>query len=183
MNSDNALGCMWAAVLSVFMILFASFAFGAPVLTANGLSWDNSTWTTAQIEKTKREQIQATRDIRVAEEWNATMQVVGTTALKIAAVCFGAWAASKALPAIVASIVGAFAAWAARPHRPQQRIEVHLSYDDAMRLARPHLAAIPDATVEWIDEADGKPINSWAVVSPSHRLIKRLQLTDSQHKN
>lgn len=185
MDSDNDSAIWRTFFLSIcaLAIVAGVAACGAPVINSSGLSWDNSIWTTAQTERTKREQIQADRDVKVAQEWNATMQTVGTTALQVGAVCVGLWTASKALPAIVASIAGAFAAWAARPHRPQQRIEVHLSYDDAMRLARPHLAAIPDASVEWVDDVDGNPVNSWAVVSPSMRLIKPLQLTDSQHIN
>lgn len=189
-SSDNALGCMWAVVIGVAAILFASFAFGAPVLTGDGLSWDNSGWINRETQRTERERIQANRDIRIEQERGKTVQafvaVAGQT-LVIVAVAVGV---AKALPPIVASIAtaiaSAFAAWAARPHRPAavQRIEVHMSFEQARLLAQPHLRALPGSRLEWIDgeEIDGAWVQGWSVVDDARAIVRPLQLTDSQHR-
>lgn len=189
MVSDNALGCMWAGVLIVAAILLASFAFGAPVLSNDGLSWDNSGWINRETQRTERERIQANRDIRIEQERGETVQafvaVAGQT-LVIVAVAMGA---AKALPPIVASIAGAiasaFAAWAARPHRPAavQRIEVRMSFEQARLLAQPHLRALPGSRLEWIDgeEIDGAWVQGWSVVDDAREIVRPLQLTDSRH--
>jgi hypothetical protein len=94
--------------------------------------------------------------------------------LQVAAICVGLYAASKTIPAIFASIAAMFAAWAARPHRPQappQQIIV---------MAAPMLSAEPSATVEWVEEAD---YSGWALVNPRTQTLCPLQLTDSQRRN
>jgi hypothetical protein len=174
-NGDGGLGgCLWAIVLGAMLVGFVVVGFGGvPNVSSIGLTWDNSGWINAQNQKTERERINANRDIRVAEEWNATMQIVGTTTLQVAAICVGLWAASKTIPAIFASIAAMFAAWAARPHRPQappQQIIV---------MAAPMLSAEPSATVEWVEEADYR---GWALVNPRTQTLQPLQLTDSQRR-
>ena len=120
------------------------------------------------------ERIQANRDVRVAEEWNATMQIVGQTALQIGAICVGLWAASKVIPAVFASIATMFAAWAARPHRPVAQPPAQI-----IVMAAPYLESDRTARVEQI-EADG--YRGWAVLYPRTERFVPLQLIDGQHR-
>ena len=187
MDSEND-GAIWRAfllALSVLAITAGVAACGAPVINSSGLSWDNSAWINAQNEKTERERIQANRDIRIEEQRSETTQAfleVAGKALIVVAIVFGM---AKTLPPIVASIATAFAAWAARPHRSAgvQQIEVRISYEQAQRLAQPHLAALPAARLEWIDgeEIDGAWVYGWAVVDDVEEIVRPLQLTDSRH--
>jgi hypothetical protein len=188
MNSDNGgLGRAFTVLLLVLAIMIGVAACGAPVIDRNGLSWDNSLWANREAQRTERERIQANRDIRIEAQRSETMQAFLETAGKaliVAAIVFGM---AKALPPIVASLATAFAAWAARPHRTAgvQQIEVRISYEQAQRLAQPHLAALPDARLEWIDgaEIDGVWVAGWAVVDDVEEIVRPLQLTDSQHGN
>jgi hypothetical protein len=181
-NSDGGVGpFLWISVVGVLLVgALLSGACGAPIIDSGGLSWDNSGWINAQNQKTERERINANRDIRVAEEWNGTMQVVGTTTLQVAAICVGLWAASKTIPAIFASIATMFAAWAARPHRPAApaNITVNITYQQALAAARPILLAQPDARLEWVEEDD---VTGWAIINERFGTLRPLELTDSQH--
>ena len=187
MNSHND-GAIWRAfllALSVLAIMIGVAACGAPIINSNGLSWDNSAWINREAQRTERERIQANRDIRIEAQRSETMQqftTVAGQALIVAAIVFGM---AKTLPPIVASLTTAFAAWAARPHRSAgvQQIEVRISYEQAQRLAQPHLAALPAARLEWIDgeEIDGAWVCGWAVVDDVEEIVRPLQLTDSQH--
>lgn len=174
MNSDNALGCMWTGVLAVCLIIFASFSFGAPVLSGAGLSWDNSAWINQETQRTERERIQAARDIRIEQERGEAVQAFVTEAgraLVIVAVVVGA---AKTLPPIVASlataIASAFAAWAARPHRPAAPPAT------VVMLAAPTLQAEPQARLEW-SEDDGV----WVIVNDRTMTVRLL--TDGQHRS
>lgn len=187
MNSDNDSAIwrtFWLAVL-VLAVTAGVAACGAPVIDRNGLSWDNSLWANREAQRTERERIQANRDIRIEEQRSETLQAfleAAGKALIVAAIVFGL---AKALPPMVASLAAAFAAWAARPHRPVgvQQIEVRISYEQAQQLARPHLAALPDARLEWIagEEIDGAWVCGWAVVDDVEEIVRPLQLTDSRH--
>lgn len=187
MDSDND-SAIWRAfllALSVLAITVGVAACGAPVINPSGLSWDNSLWANREAQRTERERIQANRDIRIEAQRSETMQAfleVAGKALIVGAIVFGL---AKALPPMVASLAAAFAAWAARPHRSAgvQQIEVRISYEQAQRLAQPHLAALPAARLEWIDgeEIDGAWVYGWAVVDDVEEIVRPLQLTDSQH--
>lgn len=167
MNSDNALGCMWVAVIGACVLIFASFAFGAPVITGGGLAWDNSAWMNREAQRTERERIQANRDIAIERERGETVQAfveVAGQALIIVAIVAGL---SRALPPMVASLAGAFAAWAARPHRPvapPQQIIV---------MAAPYLEAMREARLEYDPRA-----GAWVVYSDATETVH--YLTDSQ---
>lgn len=151
-------------VLAIVLVLAVAVGCGAPVINGSGLSWDNSGWINAQNQKTQRERIQANRDVRVAEEWNGTMQIVGTTALQIGAVCVGLWAAAKTLPAIFGSLATMFAAWAARPHRPVAQPPPVI-----VMMAAPELAAAPEARLE-LSKDEG-----WVIVNPRTQTVKLLE--------
>ncbi len=182
-NSDGGLGRAFMLLMLVLAIMIGVAACGAPIINGSGLSWDNSIWTNAQNQRTERERLRLNAETRQAIEREETARIMSDNMmLTIQWIAVGG-SIVGALAIVGWTVQRSVVAWSVRPHRPQQRIEVHLSYDDAMRLARPHLAAIPDASVEWVDDVDGNPVNSWAVVSPSMRLIKPLQLTDSQHEN
>lgn len=184
-NDDRALSWFWGWLLAIAFVLAVAVGCGAPVINSNGLSWDNSAWINAQQQKTERERIQANRDIRIEQERGETVQAfveVAGQALIIVAIVFGM---AKALPPIVASLAAAFAAWAARPHRQAApaSITVNITYQQALDAARPHLLALPDAKLEWIDgaEIDGAWVEGWAVVDDEAAIVRPLQLTDSQH--
>lgn len=163
MDESRGGGFPWLVVLAVVFVLAVAIGCGAPVVNGGGLSWDNSGWINAQNQKTARERIQANRDIRVAEEWNGTMREVGTVVAQVGAVCVGLWAAAKTIPAIFASLATAFAAWAARPHRPAAPPPT------IVMLAAPTLAAAPEARLEW-SEDDG----AWVIVNDRTQTVKLL---------
>lgn len=186
-ENDSAIWrTFWLAVL-VLAITAGVAACGAPVIDRNGLSWDNSLWANREAQRTERERIQANRDIRIEAQRSETMQAfveAAGKALIVTAIVFGM---AKALPPIASSLATAFAAWAARPHRTAgvQQIEVRISYEQAQRLAQPHLAALPGSQMEWIDGAwiDGAWVEGWAVVDDEREIVRPLQLTDSQYGN
>lgn len=181
MNSEND-GGLWRAfmlLMLVLSIMIGVAACGAPIINGSGLSWDNSIWTNAQNQRTERERLRLNAETRQAIEREETARIMSDNMmLTIQWIAVGG-SIVGALAIVGWTVQRSVAAWSVRPHRPQQRIEVHLSYDDAVRLARPHLAALPDAQVEWIDDVDGEHIGGWAVVSRSLRIVKPLQLTDS----
>lgn len=183
MASDNALGCLWVVGLAALLLLFAALAFGAPNIGADGLWWDNSAAiarTDARVEMNYQDNLTRRRE---SDNWHETTQIVGTTALQVAVICVGLWAAAKALPPIFASLATAFAAWAARPHRPAAtNIHLRISYDQAQRLAQPHLLAMPGSRLEWIDGEyiDGAFVKGWAVVDDEREIVRPLLLEDRQ---
>ena len=182
MDSDNDSAIWRTFFLSIcaLAIVAGVAACGAPVINSSGLSWDNSIWTNAQNQRTERERLRLNAETRQAIEREETARIMSDNMMLTIQWIAVSGSIVGALAIVGWTVQRSVAAWSVRPHRPQQqRIEVHLSYDDAVRLARPHLAALPDAQVEWIDDVDGEHIGGWAVVSPSLRIVKPLQLTDS----
>lgn len=177
MNENNNGGCLWLPVLAVAIVLAIAAGCGAPVLNSKGLSWDTSAWTNAQNQRTERERIQANRDIRIAEERGKTTEFVVGMLARALVIVAAVFAAAKSIPPVFGSLATAFAAWAARPHR-SQRIEVHITYEQARQIAQPHLLALPGSHLEWLDEED---ICGWAVVDDRLQIVKPLQLTDNQY--
>ncbi len=163
-ENNRALSWMWGWVLAIVFVLAVAVGCGAPVINGSGLSWDNSGWVNAQNQRTERERIQANRDVRVAEEWNGTMQIVGTTLAQVGAVCVGLWAASKTIPAVFGSLATMFTAWAARPHRPVAPPPV------IVMMAAPELAAAPEARLEW-----SRDDQAWVIINDRTETVKLLE--------
>lgn len=169
MDSEND-GAIWRAfllALSVLAITVGVAACGAPVINSSGLSWDNSLWANREAQRTERERIQANRDIRIEAQRSETMQAfleVAGKALIVGAIVFGL---AKALPPMVASLAAAFAAWAARPHRPVA------PPPQIIVMAAPYLEAMRGGRLEY-DPADG-----WMVVSDATQTVKLLE--DKRH--
>lgn len=180
MSDNNGCGAGFA-LLAIMVVFIAAMAIGGPVITGGGLSWDSSAAinrTNARLEQERVRQAAETARVREREETARIMSdnmMVTIQWLAVAGVIVGGIAAAGW------SVQRSVTAWAARPHRPvaAQRIEVRISYDQARLLAQPHLLAMPDARLEWVEEDD---IRGWAVVNDRLQIVRPLQLTDSQHR-
>lgn len=148
--NDNGTGCLTTAGVAAVVILFAALAFGAPILSSAGLSWDNSAAIAREEQRTERTRINAQRDVRVAEEQGETARQVAIAVAVVGAFGAAAWATTRSVEA-----------WAARPHRPQAQAYPQLQPPQhIIVMARPHLAAMRDARLVFDDQA-----GAWVVVS------------------
>lgn len=149
--NDNGTGCLTTAGVAAVVILFAALAFGAPILSSAGLSWDNSAAIAREEQRTERTRINAQRDVRVAEEQGETARQVAVALAVVGAFGAAAWATTRSVEA-----------WAARPHRPQAQTYPQLQPppQHIIVMARPYMAAMRDARLLFDDEA-----GAWAVVS------------------
>ena len=180
--SDNA-GCIPGAALLGLVMLIATVVIGAPIVTGEGLSWDSSAVISRHDARLEMERVrQAAETARVREreatarEMSANMMVtlqwLAVVGGIVGALAVAGWATARSVEA-----------WAARPHRPvaaPQQIEVRMSFEQARLLAQPHLLAMPDARLEWVEEDD---ITGWAVVNDRLQIVRPLQLTDSLHRS
>ncbi len=153
MSDSNSLGCMWVVVLGVALILFASAAFGAPVVSSMGLAWDNSAAiarTNARVEMNRQDNI--TR-LQESENWHETAQQAAVIGGVVGVVGLVVWAVQRSVTA-----------WAARPHRPAAPPAV------IVMLAAPELLAAPEAYLGYREDDD-----TWAVINPRTGIVKRLE--------
>ena len=154
MSDSNSLGCMWVVVLGVALILFASAAFGAPVVSSMGLAWDNSAAiarTNARVEMNRQDNITRRQE---SENWHETAQQAAVIGGVVGVVGLVVWAVQRSVTA-----------WAARPHRPAPAPPQVI-----VMLAAPELEAAPEAYLGYND--DNK---TWAVVNPRTGIVKRLE--------
>jgi len=177
MDNEND-GAIWRAfvlLLAVLAIVVGVAACGAPVINSSGLSWDNSLWANREAQRTERERLRLAAETRQAIEREETARIMSDnmmTTIQWLAVTGGivgglavaGWATQRSV-----------AAWAARPHRPvATNVNLRITYEQAQRLAQPHLLALPGSRLEWVD-GDG-----WSVVSDELQIIKPLLLEDRQ---
>lgn len=159
------MGCMWGAAIVILAVVLAAMAFGAPIINEGGLSWDNSL---AQARFQAKVEVERQREItrRIeSQNWHDTAGKIAVAAGVVGAMFAVGWAVSSSV-----------AAWAARPHRAQpQQVHLRITYEQARRLAQPHLQALPGSRLEWV-EGDG-----WSVVDDQLQIVKPLCLTDSQY--
>lgn len=157
-SSDNALGCMWVAVLGACVLIFASLTFGEPVLSGAGLSWDNSATFAREAARTERNYQDNLTRRRESDNWHDSLQELATVAGVVGVVLALGWTVQRSV-----------AAWAARPHRPVAPPAT------VVMLAAPTLQAEPLARLEWSDE-DG----AWVIVNDRTMTVRLLE--DRQHR-
>ena len=143
--SDNG-GCGTAAAMLLLMaVLIGAIAFGAPIITGDGLSWDNSAAIARTNARLEAERLRLASETRQAIEREETARVISEnmmTTLQWLAVVVGVVAVVGALGWTAQRSVEA---WAARPHRPQAPPQ------QIVMVARPFLMAQPDARVDLAD--------------------------------
>ena len=109
----------------------------------------------------------------MSDNMMVTIQWLAVAGVIVGGIGLAGWSAQRSVTA-----------WAARPHRPvaQQRIDVHISYEQARLLAQPHLLALPGSRLEYIpgEVIDRKFVVGWCVVDDEREIVRPLQLTDSQ---
>lgn len=155
MSDSNSLGWMWAVVLGVGLILFAALAFGAPLVSGDGLAWDNSAAiarTNARVEMNRQDNITARQE---SENWHATAQQAAVVGGIVGVIGLLGWTVQRSI-----------AAWAARPHRPVAPAPSQV----IVMLAAPELAAAPEAYLGYNEDND-----TWAVVNPRTGSVKLLE--------
>ena len=185
MNSDNDSAIwrtFWLALL-VLAVTAGVAACGAPVINSTGLSWDNSLWSNREAQRTERERLRLAAETRQALERERTAQIMSENMMATLQWLAVVGGAVGGLAIAGWTVQRSFAAWSARPHRNagSQQIEVRISYEQAQRLAQPHLLALPGSRLEWIDGAfvDGAWVEGWTVVDDEREIVRPLQLTDS----
>lgn len=157
--TDNALGCMWAGVLAALLIVFASMALGAPIISGDGLAWDTSAAINREAQRTQRNLQDNLTRRRESDNWHATAQQWAVVAAAVGGLAALGWTVQRSV-----------AAWAARPHRPVAPPAT------VVMLAAPTLQAEPQARLEWSDE-DG----AWVIVNDRTMTVRLL--TDGQHRS
>lgn len=181
MDENNNGGCLPVALLLVLGVVIAGFAIGAPNIGAIGLSWDNSAAiarANARLEAERIREQQETARVRereqtarvMSENMMITIQWLAVVGGVVGAIAVAGWATQRSV-----------SAWAARPHRPvAPQITINMSYEDACRLAYPHMQALPGSYVTWAEEDD---YQGWALIDDRLAILRPLQLTDSQHRS
>ncbi len=164
--SDNG-GCgVGLAMLAIMAVLIAVVAIGAPVITGDGLAWDNSTAIARTNARLEAERVRAAAETRQAIEREetarimsdnmmATIQWLAVAGALVAVVFIAGWAVQRSV-----------SAWAARPHRPMAPVPSQI----IVMLATPELEAAPEAYLGYNDDDD-----TWAVVNPRTGVVKLLE--------
>lgn len=162
--SDNGGYGVGLAMLAIMAVLIAVVVIGAPVVTGDGLAWDNSTAiarTNARLEAERLRTQAETRQAIAREEtarvmsdnMMATIQWLAVAGALVGVVFIVGWSVQRGV-----------AAWAARPHRPVAPSQI------IVMLAAPELEAAPEAYLGYNDK-DG----TWAVVNPRTGAVKLLE--------